>query len=179
MAPYWPGADNWAVLRAGRGAGRSLTALAVLALRKQIGSTGPAFDITNRLIYIVFGCIYFWGLWWVACQGKKCFQNGVISLDAQRELPLQVSFYIFFFYALFVATTFHAWYLLWFMPLAALVIPNRRILSGAFVFSLAALLIISYYETIRVWIPYLNQNHLWGHAIGVPLLSIPVLLSVW
>ena len=86
---------------------------------------------------------------------------------------------MFFWYVLIVATVFHAWYLLWFLPLVALLIPATRPVSVALVFSLAALLIIPYYETIRVWILYLNQNHWLGHLIGVSLLSIPVLFSLW
>jgi hypothetical protein len=179
MVLYWPGLENWAVLRSGQGAGRSVTALLVLTLLSRTGSTGMAFDITNRLIYLIFGGIYLWGLWRVTCHDKKCFQGPATSLIATREKPLEVSFYIFFWYALFVATVFHAWYLLWFMPLAAVMIPNRRIISGAFVFSLMALLIIPYYETVRVWLPVLNQNHLLGHAIGVPLVFIPTVLSLW
>ena len=47
------------------------------------------------------------------------------------------------------------------------------------VISWMALLIIPYFETIRVSIPYLNQNHILGHAIGIPLLLVPVILTVW
>lgn len=179
MAPYWPGWDHWAVLRAGRGAGRSIVALLVLSLRSHTSSTNQAFSITNGLIYLIFGCIYFWGLWRVTCRNKVCFQGTATSLEAVRELPLLVTFYIFFWYALFVASVFHAWYLLWCMPLAALLIPKIRPMCGMLIFSWMALLIIPYYETIRVWIPYLNQNHILGHAIGIPLLLIPVLLAVW
>ena len=95
------------------------------------------------------------------------------------DVPIRVSFYVFFWYVLLVASVFHAWYLLWFLPLAALLIPEERLISGAVVFSLAALMIIPYYETIRVWIPFLNQKHWLGHLIGVGLLLIPVLLSLW
>ena len=179
MAPFWPGWDQWAVLRAGRGAGRSLAALMVLLLRQFTGSTNQAFDYTNGLIYLIFGCIYLWGLWRVAGRGRKCFQGTAINLEAAQVTPLLVSFYVFFWYALFVSSVFHAWYLLWCMPLAALLIPQMRPLSGSLILSLMALLIIPYYETVRVWIPYLNQNHVLGHAIGVPLLLVPVLLAIW
>jgi hypothetical protein len=194
MGPNWPGWEKLTLLRAGKGAefsitgllaflpnsaGRSVIALLVLALLPQTGATGPAFDVANSLIYVAFGVIYLWGLWRVACRGSQCFQGMVTTLEHARELPFRASFYIFFWYTLFVASVFHAWYLLWFMPLAAVMIPNQRITSGAFVFSMAALLIIPYYETIRVWIPILNQNHLLGHAIGVPLLLVPVLLALW
>ena len=179
MAPYWPGKDNWAVLQASMGAGRSATALLVLAVLTQTESRGTAFDIASGLIYTIFGVVYLWGLWRAACRGKRCFQGEATTAEAVIDGSLRASFYIFFCYALFVATVFHAWYLLWFIPLAAVLLPDRRITSGATVFSLAALLIIPYYETIRVWIPYLNQNHLLGHAIGVSLLLVPVLFSLW
>ncbi len=179
MAPIWPGWDHWAVLRAGRGAGRSLVALLVLLLRPYTPSTNQAFNYTNGLIYLTFGCIYLWGIWRVVCRGRKCFQGEAATLEVARQTPLLISFYIFFWYALFVATVFHAWYLLWCLPLAALLIPKDRPISGALIFSWMALLIIPYYETIRVWIPYLNQNHILGHAIGIPLLLVPVILTVW
>ena len=180
MRPDWPGWENWAVLQAGEGAGRSLAALLVLALREipEI-STSQAFTYTNRLIYLTFGGIYLWGLWRVICQGRKCFSATVITPNAAFEAPLRAGFYIFVWYILLVASVFHAWYLLWFISLAALLIPEKRVLSVAFIFSLMALLVIPYYETIRVWLPYLNQNHLLGHLIGVPLLIVPVLFSLW
>jgi hypothetical protein len=174
MVPFWPGADNWAVLQAGKGAGRSLFALLVLTLKNQSISTTAAFDITTALIYAVFGGIYLWAL------GRVVQVNypKPISPEKQLETPLLVSFYVFFGYVLIAASVFHAWYLLWFIPLAALMIPEKRTTSAAFVFSLAALLIMPYYETVRVWIPTLNRNHLLGHAIGVSLLLIPVLFSL-
>ena len=179
MVPYWPGWDHWAVLQAGKGAGRSVTAIMVLGFRTFTESTAQAFDLTNGLIYVLFGSIYLWGLWRTVCRDGDCFRGTATQLQTTRETPILISFYIFFWYALFVAPVFHAWYLLWCLPLAALSIPNIRVMSGALVFSLVALLIIPYYETVRVWIPTLNQNHLLGHAIGVPILLLLVLLSVW
>lgn len=179
MTPFWPGWDQWAVLRAGRGAGRSIVALSVLSLRPYTNSTNQAFNFTNGLIYLIFGGIYLWGFWRVACDRKKCTQGSATTLEVVRETPLLISFYIFFWYALFVASVFHAWYLLWCLPLAALLVPQIRPISGAAIFSLMALLIIPYYETVRVWIPILNQNHILGHAIGIPLLLVPVFLAIW
>jgi hypothetical protein len=74
---------------------------------------------------------------------------------------------------LLAAPVFHAWYLLWFLPLAALLLPTGRPLAGAVAFSITALFIIPYFETIRVWYPFLLQNQLIGHLIGVPLLIVP------
>jgi hypothetical protein len=178
MVPYWPGVDDWAVLQAGRGAGRSLFALLVLALIRSVDSS-VAFDATSLLIYAVFGGLYLWGLWQVIAQGIRKPGRKFDSTKIAIETSLRVSFYIFFWYVLLVASVFHAWYLLWFLPLAALLIPETRPTSGTLIFSWISLLIIPYYETVRVWIPYLNQNHLVGHAIGVPLLLVPVLLSLW
>ena len=175
MVPFWPGADNWAVLQAGQGAGRSFFALLVLTIKSQAISTAAAFDMTTTFIYAVFGCIYLWALWQVV----RVNYPQPSSPDKQLETPLLASFYVFFWYVLIVASVFHAWYLLWFVPLAAVLIPAKRPVSVAFIFSLAALLIMPYYETVRVWIPTLNRNHLLGHAIGVSLLLIPVLISLW
>ena len=48
------------------------------------------------------------------------------------------------------------------------------------IFSITALLIIPYFETIRVWYPVLLQNHFLGHLIGVPLLILPpALVAFW
>ncbi|MCQ3975739.1 MAG: hypothetical protein DPW09_20070 [Anaerolineae bacterium] len=73
---------------------------------------------------------------------------------------------------------FHAWYLLWFLPLAALLLPNRRPLIAAAVFSITALFIIPYFETVRVWYPVLLENQFLGHLIGVPLLVVPPALAL-
>jgi len=178
MAPYWPGMDNWAVLQSGKGAGRSLFALLVLAMLRGV-DTSTAFNTTSTLIYTIFGGIYLWGLWQVISQGLRKNRGKTDVTEDVIETSMRTLFYIFFWYVLLVASVFHAWYLLWFMPLAALLVPKPRPISGALTFSLLALLIIPYYETVRVWIPYLNRNHLLGHAIGVSLLLVPVLLSLW
>jgi hypothetical protein len=73
---------------------------------------------------------------------------------------------------------FHAWYLLWFLPLASLLLPNQRPLTAAIVFSITALFIIPYFETVRVWYPALLDNQLLGHLIGVPLLIVPPALAL-
>ena len=178
MWPYWPGVDNWAVLDVGEGAGRSVMALLILIFQPITG-INPAFDITRGIIYSGLGLLYLWCLWRVWRRGSKKSQKKKTSLDTQIDTPIFAGFVVFFGYALFGASTFHAWYFLWCLPLAALLIPATRSTSVAWTFSLAALLIIPYFETIRVWIPYLNQNHLLGHAIGVPLLLVPVLLALW
>jgi hypothetical protein len=90
------------------------------------------------------------------------------------------AFFVFFWYILLAAPVFHAWYLLWFLPLGALLWPARPpALRAAITFSITALLIIPYYETIRVWYPALLQNQLLGHLIGVPLLIIPPILALF
>jgi ABC-type multidrug transport system fused ATPase/permease subunit len=178
MWPYWPGFDNWAVLDVGEGAGRSLMALLILVLRPIIG-TNQAFDITKSIIYIGLGLLYLWCLWLVWMKRYQRSQRESTLLNSPLDRSIFAGFAVLFGYALFGASTFHAWYFLWCLPLAALLIPAIRTTSVAWTSSLAALLIIPYFETIRVWIPSLNQNHLLGHAIGVPLLLIPVLLALW
>jgi hypothetical protein len=97
---------------------------------------------------------------------------------AQGLLILQSSFHVLFWYVLLVAPVFHAWYLLWFLPLAALLLPDQRPLMATIIFSITALFIIPYFETIRVWYPALLNNPLLGHLIGVPLLIVPPALAL-
>jgi hypothetical protein len=179
MMPYWPGLENWAVLKASKGAGRSLFALLVLTVRPHLGSVNAAFRTTSRLIYTIFGGIYLWALWRVFQSGLRFRFEKRNRQKAASEAPLRAGFYIFFWYVLLAATTFHAWYLLWFLPFAALLLPERRVIGSAVVFSLMSLLLIPYYEIIRVWYPYLNINHQLGHLVGVTLLFVPVLLALW
>lgn len=169
MAPVWPGWENWAVLKAGSGAGRSLLALMILGLRNVLG-TNTAFDLSRNLILAVFGLIYLYHLWRIFKAGPQ------LAGQPTRygfELLVSAAFSSLFWYVLLAAPVFHAWYLLWFLPLAALLIPQQRPLLAAVIFSITALLIIPYFETIRVWYDILLENHFLGHLIGVPLLLLP------
>ncbi|MBN1217614.1 MAG: glycosyltransferase family 39 protein [Anaerolineae bacterium] len=180
MLPVWPGAENWAVLKAGSGAGRSLLALLILALRDFLG-TNTAFDVARNLILAVFALIYLfylgktiYRLWNMPSPSPPPF----VSLSFY--LPLSAAFLVLFWYVLLVAPVFHAWYLLWFLPLAILLLPYRRPFIASTVFSITALLVIPYFETIRVWYPILLENHLLGHLIGVPLLIVlPAITLLW
>jgi len=158
MLPFWPGLDNWAVLKASSGAGRSLLALLVLGLREFSG-INSAFDLSRNLILLIFALIYLYYLWQ--------------TLTGRHLPPVSSAFFVLFWYVLLAVPVFHAWYLLWFLPLAALMLPQQRPLAAAIVFCITALLIIPYFETIRVWYPALLRNHLLGHLIGVPLLIVP------
>jgi hypothetical protein len=152
-------------------------ALLVLLLREKI-STSTAFDVVNGMIYGGLGVLYLGLLWQVWGRVQSHTQRGSAPQKTAFEAPLWASFWVFYWYVLLGASTFHAWYLLWFMPLGAFLIPNALSVSGTFLFSLMALLIIPYYETIRVWLPYLNTNHIFGHLIGVGLLVVPVVISL-
>jgi hypothetical protein len=101
---------------------------------------------------------------------------------AQPATLIYLSWAIFFWYLLLAVPVFHAWYLLWSLPLAVLLLPERVPLQATIIFSLTALLAIPYFEILRIWFPALLQNHLLGHAIGVPLLVVPpavIALSNW
>lgn len=170
MTPFWPGRESWAVLRAGGQAGRSLLALLVLALRGSLG-VNAAFDVARGVILAAFGLIYLWQVWKSA---RPLFQPGPTAPAGRLQTQLiGPSFYVLFGYVLLAAPVFHAWYLLWFVPLAPLLLPNLRSHTAAVVFSVTALLVIPYFETVRVWYPALLQNQLLGHIIGVPLLILP------
>jgi hypothetical protein len=170
MLPFWPGLENWAVPVAGRQAGRSLLALLVLGLRDQLG-TNTAFNVSRTLITLAFLCIYLFILW-------RSFLK--LRDDRQRSAFISTTcsaaYFALFWYVLLAAPVFHAWYLLWFLPLAALLLPDKGPLIIAIVFSVTALLVIPYFETVRVWYPALLRSHFIGHLIGVPLLIMPPLL---
>jgi hypothetical protein len=178
LLPFWPGLENWAVLQAGRQAGRSLLALLILGLSDPLG-LNTAFDWSRNLILGLFGLIYLYLL------GRTIVRLRHISARPEAErpglaapLPILPSFLALFWYVLLAAPVFHAWYLLWFLPLAALLLPARPPLAGAVVFSITALLIIPYFETIRVWYPALLRNQFIGHLVGVPLLILPPALAL-
>jgi hypothetical protein len=104
--------------------------------------------------------------------------SGPGVLGTRSPAWVHASFHVLFWYVLMVAPVFHAWYLWWFLPLASLLLPQQRPLITAIVFSMTALLVIPYFETIRVWYPALLQNQLLGHLLGVPLLLIPPVLAL-
>jgi hypothetical protein len=189
MLPLWPGWDQWAVLEAGSQAGRSLLALSVLAFRTTLG-VNIAFDFSRTLILTIFALIYLYCLWQMI-RGQKfsplfprsrpqgAFGSAKPLVGAAPPLCLLTSSFLdLFWYVLLAASVFHAWYLLWFLPLAALLLPYRPPLRATIVFSMTALFIIPYFETIRVWYPALLENQLLGHLIGVPLLIVPPALAL-
>ncbi len=180
MVPFWPGLENWAVLAAGSGAGRSLLALLVLALRnfRDINAT---FDTARNLILITFALIYVHFLWHTFHKlhpARPLAPSPPYPDPLSFYLPLSAAFFVLFWYVLLAAPVFHAWYLLWFLPLAVLLLPYRRPLIAGTIFSMTALLVIPYFETIRPWYPILLQNHLLGHLIGVPLLTVPPAIAL-
>jgi hypothetical protein len=107
-------------------------------------------------------------------------EGSLWSTFQPSSLPtfLTASFHVLFWYVLLAAPVFHAWYLLWFLPLAALILPHQRPLIVTVVFSITALFIIPYFETIRVWYPVLLDNPILGHVIGVPVLLVPPALAL-
>lgn len=179
--PWWPGWDKWAVIQAGGQAGRSLLALLILAF-KDVWGINFTFDLFRSLIYLIFGGIYWYYLWRMV---RGCQVSGIRYQDSSSPSPctsaslIYASFNVLFWYVLLAAPVFHAWYLWWFLPLASLLLPHRRPLMAGIVFSITALLVIPYFETIRVWYPVLLQNQLLGHLLGVPLLLAPPILAWW
>jgi hypothetical protein len=211
MLPFWPGLNNWAVLQAGSGAGRSFLALLVLVLRGFLG-TNTAFEVSRTLIMLIFALVYFYYLWQMITglhQTASTYRSFSFSFDFAQDkaqnkppylpfslsprlpissapltrfliLPLYASFFVLFWYVLIAAPVFHAWYLLWFLSLAVLLLPYYRPFIAGAVFSMTALLVIPYFETIRVWHPILLENQLVGHLLGVSwLIGPPIIATLW
>jgi hypothetical protein len=181
MWQFWPGWNNWAISQAGSGAGRSLLALLILCLKDILG-VNTAFDLSRNVVHGVFGLIYLFFLWRTLTHLRQ-EKNAYLSATGDSPVaPLTIApaFFVLFWYVLLAAPVFHAWYLLWFLPLAALLLPYQRPLATTIVFSITALFIIPYFETIRVWYPTLLDNQLLGHLVGVPLLiGPPAIAAMW
>jgi len=165
MAPVWPGWDDWAVRDLGGGAGKSPFALLVLILRPWL-TTNVAFDVRRYLLGGVFLAIYAW-LAWRAVTGPPTLKNVVL-------VP---AFWVFFWYLMLPNQQFHAWYLLWPLAVAALLIPSSSF-TRVVVFGLTALLSITLYETMRIWW-WDTLQPLALHAIAIPLVfGLPLVVAL-
>jgi 4-amino-4-deoxy-L-arabinose transferase-like glycosyltransferase len=172
--PLWPGWDQWAVVQGADSAGRSVLALLVLTFRDAL-KFGSAFDMARQVLLGLYGLIYAYALWRLV---KIIWQAAPERGEAIIRQTLASSFLALFWLLLLLMPIFHAWYLLWCLPLAALLLPQRRPLDAAIVFSITALFIIPYFETIRVWFPELLRNPLLGHLIGVTVLTVPPIVTL-
>jgi hypothetical protein len=165
MAPVWPGWKHWAVLDIGKGAGKSPFTLSVLILRPWM-TTNLAFDISRYLLGGLFLLIYAW-LTWRALTGPPTVTNVILA----------PTFWVFFWYLMLPNQQFHAWYLLWPLAMAVTLIPSPSF-TRVLVFSLAALLSITLYETMRVWW-WDTLQPLVLHAIAIPFVfGLPLLVGV-
>jgi hypothetical protein len=174
MWPLWPGWDQWAVVQGADAAGRSILALLILFLRDGL-QLGTAFDVARRGLWALYALIYVYALWRL---GRIIWRSTSNRSAAIMQQTLASSFLALFWLLLLVMPIFHAWYLVWCLPLAVLLWPQRRPLYAVIVFSITALFIIPYFETIRVWIPELLRNQLLGHAIGVSVLCVPPIVTL-
>jgi hypothetical protein len=165
LLPLWPGWDNWGVISFNSGAGRSPLALLILALRPLLG-INLAFELSRGLLNICFLLVGLWVFW----RNHRRLR--------QPETVILFCWAAFFWYVALAIPVFHAWYLLWALPFAILLLPETKYLLATLTFTLTALLIIPYFETVRLWFPILLQNHLLGHAVGVPLLVLPPILML-
>jgi alpha-1,6-mannosyltransferase len=166
MAPVWPGWNQWAVRDLGVGAGKSPFALLVLILRPWL-TTNVAFDASRYLLGGLFVLIYLWLAWRALSDPPHV--TGVV---------LAPTFGILFWYLVLPNQQFHAWYLLWPLALAVLLIPSPA-LPTMIAFGLTAWLSIPLYETLRVW--WWNfLSPLVIHAIAVPFVfGLPLLVGYY
>ncbi len=165
MAPVWPGWQNWAIRSLGEGAGKSPFTLLVLILRPWL-TTNVAFDVSRYLLGGLFLLICLWLAW-----------RALSDPPALERVILAPTFGVFFWYLMLPNQQFHAWYLLWPLAIAVLLIPSSAF-TQIVVFGVTALLSITLYETLRVW--------WWGiltplviHAIAIPFVfGLPLLVGI-
>jgi alpha-1,6-mannosyltransferase len=160
FAPLWPGWENWEVRKIGDAATRSPLALAIMLLRAAGVEPALSFQLACYCALALLGLACLWAL-------KSSFP-GVDRL-------LRAGFLILFFYSIVAAQQFHAWYLAWLVPLAAL---SRRPVEMVvcLVFCWSALVIMPIYEIARPH--YISL--LGAYLIGVPLaFGLPLLAWAW
>ncbi len=174
MWPIWPGWDVWAVVQGSDSAGRSILALSVLGLNELV-EIGTAFDVAQKVLLGLYVLIYGYALWRLAKIIWRAVDEQAEAIESQT---LASSFLALFWLLLLVMPIFHAWYIVWSFPLAVLLLPQRRMLTASIVFSITALLVVPYFETIRVWYPVLLTNQLLGHLIGVTVLAAPPIVTL-
>jgi len=148
LAPIWPGWANWAVLRPSGQGGYSLIGVLVLSLKVAFGGNQP-FDVTRWLINPLFIVIYLYQL-----------ARALKPNPAPWLLTITLSFQTLFWYIVLVVPIFHAWYLLWFLPLMPLLLPHSASLKATVIFSFTATLVIPFFEAWRAWFPDIFSSYL-------------------
>jgi alpha-1,6-mannosyltransferase len=165
MAPVWPGWQAWAIRSLGQGAGKSPFTLLVLILRPWL-TTNVAFDVSRYLLGGLFLLIYLWLAW-----------RALSDPPTLERVILAPTFGVFFWYLMLPNQQFHAWYLLWPLAMAVLLIPSTAF-TRIVVFGLTALLSITLYETLRVWW-WDILTPLVIHAVAIPFVfGLPLLVGI-
>jgi hypothetical protein len=176
MLPLWPGWETWALVQGADSAGRSILALLILTLKDFIGLEA-AFPVSRLLLWGVFALIYGYCLWRMIDVIRHATADRRETIEQQT---IASSFLTLFWLLLLVMPLFHAWYIVWSFPLAVLLLPQRRALIASIVFTMSALLVVPYFETIRVWYPVLLQQPALGHLIGVAVMAVPpIVVLMW
>ena len=176
MLPLWPGWETWALVQGADSAGRSILALIILSVKDIVGLE-TAFPAARLFLWGVFALIYLYCLWRMIDIIRRDSPNHREAIETQT---IASSFLTLFWLLLLVMPLFHAWYIVWSFPLAVLLLPLRRALAASIVFTMSALLVVPYFETIRVWYPVLLQQPALGHLIGVAVMAVPpIVVLVW
>lgn len=164
FAPVWPGWEHWEVLRMGNAATRSPVALAIMLLWEVGVEPALSFDIAHYGSLALLGLAVLWVSW----RERRASNAGFDGL-------LRASFLVLFLYLVIAAQQFHAWYLVWLVPLAAL--SGRRVemvVCAAFCWS--SLVVAPLYEVVR---PF-YMSLLGVYMVGIPLVfGLPVLAWAW
>jgi len=136
-----------------------------------------AFPASRLFLWGVFALIYLYCLCRMIDVIRRDSSNRRAAIETQT---IASSFLTLFWLLLLVMPLFHAWYIVWSFPLAVLLLPERRALAASIVFCISALLVVPYFETVRVWYPVLLQQPALGHLIGVTVMAVPpIVVLLW
>jgi alpha-1,6-mannosyltransferase len=144
--PLWPGWETWALVQGADSAGRSILALIILSVKDLIGLE-TAFPASRLLLWAIFAPIYLYCLWRMIAVIRRDSSKRREAIETQT---IASSFLTLFWLLLLMMPLFHAWYIVWSFPLAVLLLPERRALIASIVFTLSALLVVPYFETVHV-----------------------------
>jgi hypothetical protein len=176
MLPLWPGWQTWALVQGADSAGRSILALLILSVKDRVGME-IAFPASRLFLWGIFVLIYLDSLWRMIAVMRPSSSGSREAIETQT---IASSFLTLFWLLLLVMPLFHAWYIVWSFPLAVLLLPERRALAASIVFTMSALLVVPYFETVRVWYPVLLQQPALGHLIGVSVMAVPpIVVLLW
>lgn len=165
-APFWEGLATLDTARNQATIVANSPAAVATRLLAHVVTLATAERIARGVFGSVFGLLYVGVLWWLWRRRRPFeFESALAAMTTAL-----------FFYLAVAAFWFQPWYLVWLLPLAAL-LPDRRLAAVAAVFTLTAALM--YVPVDFIWQTYFS-GPAWPHRLAViTVFPVPALFWVW